>query len=69
MGEHFTYVIFFILYNIGLRWDTNQPCCFKLGMMLNMTKLYTLTPVWMTLTFTQGHRIMGKLGEHAVNVL
>ena len=35
---------------------------------LDMTKLYSLIPVWMTLLFTQGHRIMGKARTCAVIV-
>ena len=36
--------------------------CVKLGMMLDTGTLYSLCPVWMTLTlFTQGHRLMGKI--------
>ena len=35
--------------------------CFKFGMMLSTTNLYSLIPVWMTLMFTQGHRVTGKL--------
>ena len=46
---------------IVLCWDTREPICFKLRMMLNMTKLYSLSPVWMTLMFTQDHRVTGKL--------
>ena len=38
------------------------PICFKLGMMLDMTNLYSLIPVWMTSVFTQGHGVMGNLG-------
>ena len=41
--------------------DTCEPICFKLGIMLNTTKHYSLIPVLMTLMFTQGHRITGKL--------
>ena len=29
-----------------------------LGMMLNVTKLYSLIPPWMTLMFRQGHKVM-----------
>ena len=35
--------------------------CFKLGVMLDITKLYSLISVWMTLMFTDGDRVMGKL--------
>ena len=47
--------------NIVVCRDACEPICFKLDVMLGMTKLYNLIPVWMTLVFTQGHRIMGKL--------
>ena len=32
--------------NIVLCWDTCEPICFKLGMMLDMTKLCSLIPAW-----------------------
>ena len=35
--------------------------CFKLGIKENSTILYSLFPVWMTLTFTQSHRVSGEL--------
>ena len=41
--------------------DAWKAICFKLGMKLNMTKLYSLIPVWMTLMFIQGHSITGKV--------
>ena len=41
--------------------DTWELICFKLGMTLNATKLYSLITVWMTLMFTQGDMIKGKL--------
>ena len=47
--------------NIIMCQDTCERICFKLGMMLNTTKLYTLIPVSITLVFTQGHRVTGKL--------
>ena len=31
------------------------------GLVLDMTALYSLIPVWMTLMFTQGHRVTKKL--------
>ena len=40
------------------------PCeliWFKLGVMLDTTNLYSVIPVWMSLMFTQGHRVTGKL--------
>ena len=41
--------------------DTCDQVYFKLGTMLHTTKFYGLIPVWMTLRFTQGHRITWKL--------
>ena len=38
-----------------------QPMCFKHGMMLNTTNLYSLIPAWMTLMFTLGRRVTRKL--------
>ena len=46
--------------NIVLCWDTCE-LCFKLGMMLDMSKLYGLIPVWMSVMLTQDHRVTGKL--------
>ena len=49
-------------FNIVICHDTRELICFKLGMMLNTTKLYSLIPSWMTLMFTQGHSVtIGKL--------
>ena len=47
--------------NIVLCQDTCKPICFKLGMMLDMTKLYSSVWVWMTSMFTQGHRKAGTV--------
>ena len=47
--------------NIVLRQDTCELICFKLGMTLNTTEVYSLIPAWKTLMFTQGHKITGKL--------
>ena len=41
--------------------DTCELFCFKLDMMLDRTRLYSLILVCMTLMFTQGHRVIGKL--------
>ena len=49
------------MFNIVMCQDTYEPICFKLGIKLNMTKLYSFIPVWMTLMFTQGHMVTGKL--------
>ena len=40
--------------------DIYEPVSFKLGMIIDITELYNLIPVWMTLIFTQGHRVAGK---------
>ena len=50
------YMIYIILHQ-----DTCEPMFFKFGTMLGMTKVYSFIPVWTTLMFTQGHRVMGKL--------
>ena len=62
-GENSAEVIFWkkTMFNIIMCQDTFEPICFKLGMMLNTTKLYILIPVWMTLMFIQGHRVTGNL--------
>ena len=50
--------------------DTYEPIFFfKLGMMLDTAKLYSLIPVRMTLMFTQGHRVAGKGRIWAVTLL
>ena len=49
------------LYKIGLCLDAYELIFFKLGMMIDMTKLYILIPVLMTLTVIQGHRVMKNL--------
>ena len=41
--------------------DAYEQIYFKFSMMLNMTKLYSLIPVWMTLMFSQGHKVAEKL--------
>ena len=41
--------------------DIYEWICFKLGVMLDKTNVYSNIPVWMTLTFTQGHRLTGKV--------
>ena len=50
-------------FNIVLCRDTCELICFKPYTMLDLytTKLYGLVPVWMTMMFTQGHRVTGKL--------
>ena len=48
-------------FHIGLHQDTCEPICFKFGLMLDTPKLYGMIPVKMTLTFSQGHRVMEKL--------
>ena len=46
--------------NTGLQLDTCETICSKLDMMLITTKLYSMKPVWMTLTFTEGHTFTEK---------
>ena len=48
-------------FNIGLRSDAYELISFKLDIMLDITKLSTLIPVWMRLTSTQGHRAITNL--------
>ena len=45
------------MFNSVMCQDICEPICVILGMLLNTTKLYCLIPVWMTLMFTQGHRV------------
>ena len=40
--------------------DIYTPTSFKLGMMIETTKLYISISVWMTLTLIQGHRWLGN---------
>ena len=47
--------------NIILCLDTCEAICFKVGMMLNTTEVYSLIQLWMTVMFTQGHKVTGKL--------
>ena len=54
------YLIKYFL-NIVLRQDTCGPICFKLCNMLDTIKLYNMSPVWITLTFSQDHSVVGKL--------
>ena len=35
-------------FNIIMCQDTCEPVCFKLGVMLDTTQLYSLIPVWVT---------------------
>ena len=49
------------MFKIGWRLDTNQVTSFTCGIMTDMTRFYMMMPVWMTLTFTQGHRVARKL--------
>ena len=49
------------MFSIVMRLDTFQLICFKLDMMIDSTKLYSLIPVWMTLMSTQCQRVTGKL--------
>ena len=49
------------LLSIGVHLGDYTPISFKRGMMINMTKLCMSMPGSMTMTFTQGHRIMREL--------
>ena len=61
-GENSADLIFMkYTFNISVCRETCEPTCFKLSMVLDTTELYSLIPVLMTLMFTQGHRVMGKL--------
>ena len=62
-GEHSADMILWRIYmfNIIMCQDTCELICFKLGMMLNITKLYSFIPMWMTVMLTQGDRVLGKL--------
>ena len=48
-------------FNTGLYSDTYEQMFFKLGMVLYMTKLQVKVPVLISLTSSQGHRVMGQL--------
>ena len=49
--------------------DTSELICFKLGMMLNTTQLYTLIPDRMILMFLQGHGVKGKVNLYGHSVV
>ena len=57
-GENPTYVTIQKNFNIGWNSDTYRPISFKLGMMIETTKLYIMILVWVILTFIQGHSCM-----------
>ena len=42
--------------DIVLCQDSCKPICFKLGVMLDTVKLFSLIPVCMAVMFTQGHK-------------
>ena len=48
-------------FNIVKCRNSCEPIWFKLRRMQNTTKLYSWILVWMTLIFTQGHRVSGKV--------
>ena len=48
-------------FNIVLRQDACEPICFKPGIVLDTTEVYSMALVLTTLIFSQCHRIMGKL--------
>ena len=47
--------------NIDLHSEAYQPISFKLGLMIDTSKLDILIPVYMTLTFNEGHRVIKNL--------
>ena len=49
------------MFNNVMNQNTCKAICFKLDVMLKTTNVFSLIPVWMTLIFTQVHRVMGKL--------
>ena len=54
-----------MIYEINLQhWPAfrhHEMICFKLCMVLDMTKLFSFIPVWVTLAFTQAWRVTGKI--------
>ena len=46
--------------HIGLCTGVYDPIYFKFVMVLDTTKLFSLIPVWMSFTFTIGHKVMRK---------
>ena len=60
-GENYLRALIWYIFDIGLRPDAREPLCFKLGMMLDMNRLYSMIPIWITLTSSQSHRVIGKL--------
>ena len=50
-GRELNFGDFENMFKIGLRLDAYKPISFKLGMMIDTTKLYILIPLWMTLTY------------------
>ena len=61
-GREF-YICDFVKYTfvIGLPSDTYESICFKLNRLLDTTEVYSIIPVWMILTSTQGHRYQGNV--------
>ena len=55
--------------NIVLCLDSCEPICFKLDMTLNSNKLSSLIWIRMTLMFTQGLRVTGKLDLYSYSVV
>ena len=49
------------IFNSGQCWDTGELICFKLCVILDMTKFDSMIPVCMTLTFIQGRKAAGQL--------
>ena len=62
-GENSAEVILWSINNIIMCQDTCELICLKLSMMLNTSKLYCLIPVWITLMFNQGHRVVNNVNR------
>ena len=61
-GENFTCMIYLkCTFCTGLCYYTCEPISFKLSLITDMTMLYFMSPVWMTFTFTDDHRVTRKL--------
>ena len=60
----FYFVLFFSLkysHDSGIFSNNPEPISFRLGMLIDMTKLSSLVPVWSTFAFTLGHTVRRKL--------
>ena len=58
-GENYTSVISLKrIVMLACLWISMDQFCFKLSIIIETTKLYTLIPVWMTMMFIQGYSCM-----------